>query len=391
VPVDLGELFWRILTQVEDGYRTNMAQLFQIMQDAAVPLTVLDMSYVDSPDVEIVAKTQYNRLSPPKAEGRALRIRRRIKTCCKGLLEAEAENGKPLASSRVTYLHRTVRDYIKQPKIWSPFLELTGDNFDLARRQYNLHAIQVKAINACETDFWIAMLYAIHATVRAAPGNEGSMQVKLLTQLDEIGCRCARGRSSKATPHWSSLRRGCHLNTSFLHLAIQLQFHDCVRHALAVECVRSPNHEVKEREDAIMLLIATHHYKTFAEDPAASRLSIISKKPSMELIKLFLDLGSDPNYSIKGARRSHSNLTEEHSVWSIHLTERHRTSDTWIAISTLLLEYGADPTLMNVSSPGVPKEIEKLVQQKMAERNKKRRKDAVGSVFKIRKWIGLPG
>lgn len=201
VPADLEELFWQILTQVEDEYRTNMAQLFQIIREAAEPLTVLDMSYADSPDLDIVTKTQYDRLSAPKAEGRALRIRRRIKTCSKGLLEAEADNGKPLASSHVTYLHRTVRDYIKRPEIWTQFLALTGGDFVLARRQYNLRVIQIKANNACDFDLWVAMLYAIDAAVRTASENEGGLQVKLLTQLDEIGRRCAQGRSSRIAPH----------------------------------------------------------------------------------------------------------------------------------------------------------------------------------------------
>jgi hypothetical protein len=388
LPVDLGDLFWRNLTQVDDGYRTNMAQMFQLMKQAPEPLTVLDMSYADSPDPDIVAKTQYNRLSAPKAEGRALRTRRRLKTCCKGLLDAEADSGKPLASSHVTYLHRTVRDYIKQPEIWTRFLELTGDDFVLARRQYNLHAIHIKAINACEFDFWVAMLYAIDAAIRVAPENEGGTQVKLLVQLDHIGQHCAAGGSSNATLHWSSLRQGLHMNTSFLHLAIQLQLHHYVRHALALEPVPPTGSDVRQREDAVMLLMATHQYKFFARDPDMPRVSILPKTISVELIKLLFSRGSDPNYPIKDSLRSY-NFTGDYSTWAVHLNVRKRTSRTWITISTLLLEHGADPTLVNASTPGIPKEIVDLAQQKMKEWDRKRRKNAVGSMFKMGKWIGL--
>jgi hypothetical protein len=143
----------------------------------------------------------------------------------------------------------------------------------------------VKANNACDFDFWEAMLYAIDAAIRTAPENEGGSQVKLLTQLNEIGRRCAQDRSSRIEPYWYSLKKGCHLNNSCLCLAVQLQLYYYVRYALAHETIRRGGHENKQRDYATMLLMAIHHYKIFAKDSDIPRVSIIPKETSLELIK----------------------------------------------------------------------------------------------------------
>jgi hypothetical protein len=395
VPVDLEDLFWKILTQVENGYRTNMSQLFQIMRASVETLTVLDISYADDPDPEIVSKTQYGRLDSDKAKGRALRMRRRLNTCCKGLLEADADNDQPLASARVTYLHRTVRDYMERPEVWSRFVALTGDEFSLYFRLYNMHAIQAKAINACDEDFWKAMMYAIEAATQTDPANEAGKQVKLLTQLDEIGAHCARGQLSDAAKHWSSLRKGGRLNTSFTHLAIQLQLHEYVRHALALKSTGSTDITVRCKEDAVMLLMATLHYDIWIKEPNLPRLSFVPTSPSVQLIALFLERGADPNHIIEGALRTHGNITGDYSPWGVHLREPARGSQMWSEISTLFLEHGADPVQVHRDTPDMPEAIVALAQRKAREKQdamrKRRKKDMIGSIFKVGKWRGLAG
>lgn len=133
--------------------------------------------------------------------------------------------------------------------------------------------------------------------------------------------------------------------------------------------------------------MATYHYKFFAKDPDTPRVSILSRQPSLEIIKSLLERESDPNHPIKDALRLHSR--REYSVWAIHLKQRDRTSDTWIAISRLLLESGADPTLLDSDTPDIPTEIADLVHQKTKEMDKKRKKDPVGSKVKFGKWLGM--
>ncbi|KAH7072170.1 hypothetical protein BKA63DRAFT_474270 [Paraphoma chrysanthemicola] len=395
VPVDLEELFWKILTQVEDGYRRNMSQLFQIMRASAEPLTVLDMSYADDPDTDIVLKTQFGRLESEKAKGRALRMRRRLNTCCKGLLEADSNNNETVASTRVTYLHRTVRDYIERPEVWSRFVEITGDDFQLYFRMYNMHAIQIKAINTCDQDLWKAMLYAIEAATRVATSNEAGRQVKLLTQLDEIGTQCARGKLSATFKHWSSRRKTCRLNTSFLHLAIQLQLHEYVQYALLSKAPMQSDIATKDKDEATMLLMATLHYDIFTKDSELPKLSFIPTSPSVDLIKLFLERGADPNHIIEGALLTHGNITGSYSPWGVHLREPNRSSQSWSEISRLLLDHGADPDQVRSTTPDMPEDIVALAQQKSIERQdlirRTRKKDVLGSIFKVGKWRGLAG
>jgi hypothetical protein len=117
VPLALEDLFWKILTDVQPEHRVHMSQLLQIMRSETRPLSLLDFFYADDLNPEIVPNTSYGVPDPDQAEARALTMQRRLKACCKGLLQAEQQRGLRLSSASVTYLHRTVRDYLDRPEI----------------------------------------------------------------------------------------------------------------------------------------------------------------------------------------------------------------------------------------------------------------------------------
>ncbi|KAF2028318.1 hypothetical protein EK21DRAFT_113953 [Setomelanomma holmii] len=127
-----------------------------------------------------------------------------------------------------------------------------------------------------------------------------------------------------------------------MHLALQLQLHHYIRHVLAQDVVAPPDAAAKRSEDATRLLMATLHYDNFAKDASLPQLDLIPTSLSIELIKLFLDRGADPNYLIEGALMTHGNITGDYSIWGVHYREQNQSSETWAAISTLLLEHGAD-------------------------------------------------
>jgi len=383
VPADLEALFWKMLADVDTSHRGHSSQLLQIMRASRDTLTVLDFSYGDDSDPNLLHNAPFGPLDPQQAEGRACRMRRRLKVCCKGLLEAEALYRQPVAFAKVTYLHRTVRDYVERPEIWLPLLQMTDISFNLAHRMYNIHAIRIKrdhrpyktSLSDIEvTDFWREVLHAIEYATQADPGDGAGLQTALLKQLDELSEHCwerkyptyfADVEDTAAQPkHWSSIRKGGQLNTSFIHVAIQLQLTDFLQYAIALKPVKLFDANEWRHEAAIRLLMATLYYDQFAKDISTSELKIVPQSLNISLIRQFLEQGADPNYKIENALMAYGNITGSYTVWETHLREPNRTTETWSEVSLLLLHAGANPTLVNSAIPGVPDEVVQLALQK---------------------------
>lgn len=434
IPGDLERLFEGILTNVDQERRGHVSQLLQVMRGSQEQLTVLEFSYADDEDPGVVAKAGYGSLDPQLAKARALRFRRRLKVCCKGLLEAEAEHGQPIYLAHVTYLHRTVRDYIERPEVWCQILSQEGDDSNPALRLHNVYAMRIKMnseTGSILTDFWQQVLQAIKYATRVDPKDSLGLQVRLLKQLDDIATHAIKKRLTdfpssawdaisvrmRDREHWSSLRKGGESNASFMHLAIQLQLAHYVQWQIQEEkkalppkaegCQRvKPDYNtatdgcqiltsfITSEEANLRLLMATLHYDSFAKDPAFSKVNIVPTSPSLDLIALLLQQGADPNQKIEGALKSHhnnsqyGNATSAYSVWECHLRETARASRNWISVSMLLLEHKADPSLVTNTKIDTPREVLVLAMQMARDQRTEIRKQKFrrfGSVFKVEK------
>jgi hypothetical protein len=401
IPDDLEKLFWKILTNVDQERREHVSQLLQIMRGSLEQLSVLDFSYADDPDPDVVGKALYGAPDPQQAEGRARRMRRRLKVCCKGLLEAEAEHQQPITLAHVTYLHRTVRDYLERPEIWSQFLVMAGDDFNFSLRMFHVHALRVKMNTETPgiyTDFWYQVLHAIEYAVRTDPNGRLGLQVRLLKELDHVAtCVIDRrisnntsspGQTIGARMHWSSLKKGGQFNTSFIHLAIQLQLTQFVRQHILEEQKHPLPVAQRCQEANLRLLMATLQYDRFSKDPALSALGIVPNSPNAELTALFLQQGADPNHKMEGALKSHGNITGAYSTWECHLREPDRATESWTTISKVLLENKADPSLITSTTTNIPQEVLTLAQQKSRDQRtetKKHKFRRLGAVFRVEK------
>jgi hypothetical protein len=105
LPPGLETLFWKILSQLDSLHLKRMSQLVQIIQKAREPLDVLEMSYADEDDLELVFKMPVQPLPDEKKNARAQLLRRRLNACCKGLVVIPHEPGARLWNCRVSYLH----------------------------------------------------------------------------------------------------------------------------------------------------------------------------------------------------------------------------------------------------------------------------------------------
>lgn len=111
VPFTLEELFQKILGDLNPEYFTQGCEMFQLVVTALGGLTLLDMSLaLDGCESAILAP-----ISPMTMEEMSFRVdtmRRRVVSRSKGLLEIYEVKRKQ-EEARITYLHRTVKDFFK--------------------------------------------------------------------------------------------------------------------------------------------------------------------------------------------------------------------------------------------------------------------------------------
>jgi hypothetical protein len=134
-----------MLNSMEPRYYTTASELFQIFHAAKRRLTVICMSYAHKEDTNLALQRTVESIQQSESRYRALTMKRRLNTSCRGLIEVHStptaadgpshcskDTGAPasvdsldlrisscrgsrLADSKVEYLHRTVKDWLCGP------------------------------------------------------------------------------------------------------------------------------------------------------------------------------------------------------------------------------------------------------------------------------------
>lgn len=134
LPPDLEALFKKIVADLEPDYFEQASHIFQAARAAQLPwkvmqntpmlgfnlfkrdiphLTLLSISFIDE-DVQQALNTKYTYASNTDEQiFRAERMRRRLHSRCKGLLDVPSFD-KHGPEARVEYLHRTVKDFLEE-------------------------------------------------------------------------------------------------------------------------------------------------------------------------------------------------------------------------------------------------------------------------------------
>lgn len=116
LPTQLEDLFRKILDQLNPEYFVQASELFQLVESAVKPLMLLDVSYAIE-GYEESMKAPVATVKEAERTYRAETMRRRIQSRCKGLLESPLPRLRKHKAT-VQYLHRTVRDFIRNRTIW---------------------------------------------------------------------------------------------------------------------------------------------------------------------------------------------------------------------------------------------------------------------------------
>jgi len=369
LPPDLADLYYKMLHSLDPFYYAHASQLFQLTRAASSPLSLLTLSFADE-EPEYVFNCEVRPLSDDEKYARSDLMRRRLNSRCKGLLEIPRGNTESncittqivnrnsivftnddrnvksrkisIADSTVHYLHRTVKDFLEQPRVWKELLRISPRGYNPRLGICRAFVARLKCMDPETLDlqtFWEAIKICIeYARVDKDPTGD---YVLLLKELDSAASKlamavCHDGSSflsyysrgppaitgnKNLHPHWTSTFSGYEVNKglTFLSLAVKLNLQYYVRELAQDSClVVQDSGPWPLLRDAISYegsLILFFDIRTF---------------PNISMVKLLLDKGADPNWTRNSGNgyTVFAYLLEQATIASGTLSYKNQNQDT---------------------------------------------------------------
>jgi hypothetical protein len=110
---DLRSLFSLMLNTVEEDYHEQQAQMLLVACHTKAPLSLIGFSFLDEEDPDFALNCPLEDIPFEAAQTRCEGIRKRLVARCRLLLEPVTDRRYPF-DFRVTFLHRTDRDYLSE-------------------------------------------------------------------------------------------------------------------------------------------------------------------------------------------------------------------------------------------------------------------------------------
>jgi hypothetical protein len=291
IPSDLEELFDKMLNSLEPFYFSHACQLIQIIRASQQPLTLLHLSFADEdgPLSAIQAKTEP--LSEEQLLERVEMMRRRLKSRCKGLIEAPVRQYG--ADSDVQYIHRTAKDFLETPDIWAKILRGTDNSFDPNRSLCNSYLLQLKTMSPTAINSMYGWYY-LPWCLEYATQVELSSGEALITYIDEVSRTCEAiallytGDRNGPWEPWTGSSYESIQN--FIHLAVR-----CGLYSYMTTKVD----QLSRNELAFLLMTYAEANGVLSEFKYKQALS---KRPfpDLEMIRLLLESGASPRLAMRG-------------------------------------------------------------------------------------------
>jgi len=141
LPTDLEDLYKYIFHRISPRYRGDASRLLQLVQAGTadgIDLSMLELSFADCRDPDLVFNTDIEPMPVSEVQSRSQMLEARLKSRCLGFLEiVETSHSGPSSdwakthmASSVKFLHRSVLEFLTREDIRSEFLRLDDDDFD---------------------------------------------------------------------------------------------------------------------------------------------------------------------------------------------------------------------------------------------------------------------
>ncbi|KAK9426665.1 putative NACHT domain-containing protein [Seiridium unicorne] len=336
LPSDLDDLFDRFLfrKRSKDELQES-AHIFRLVHarelvasfikdESANSLSIWEIVFALAHyDNKIESAKSYEEVADDEIWARCGEAVREINTRSTGLLEIYTERGRgnlfesshqreresmgsharKVAASRVTYLHRTVRDYlISKPGIWESLVAHSSTSFDPHLRLLQSHVLRLKhSIEPLEhhrrLDEWYPDIVLSLSHARYVSTDQHAEQTILVNQLDQSISWYWLTRSGDPCDHWArscfgsyERRKGNKIAFKYPFLALCTKFgleHYVLETLDVLARIEDPPKSENEDEDASQILEETP-LLSYALEFLTSRQKTIMPFSSPEFIKSLL-------------------------------------------------------------------------------------------------------
>ena len=401
LPPDLEDLYEKMLNSLDPFYFEHASQYFRLVRASKEPPTLLCLSFADEePDFVQTCKVQT--LDDHQKLSRANIMKRRLNSRCKGLLEVSQafasrhrratlrKNSIKLERSEeltVQYLHRTVKDFLDSPRVWTRLVAATQNGYDPNLALSRSYLAQLKCMDpeGLEQTVFLGVIRSClrHAYLAQERSGDGAVPVDLTPLLDELDraatnlvntptflelpfmqryAASVHDRTGFPGPSWTCfLSSGANRPCTFLSLTVGLGFHSYVGNKVGQGCLQAH---------------ASGSWPLLADAVTMyGNLNLVfdwSTGPSAGMVKLLFDRGADPNQKLSTG-----------TVWTLLLHniesnpcmvhQRNKKPHVYSEVMSLFLQNGADLTsnwelFSSVAHNGVGNLIVAKVLQKMNTR-----------------------
>ena len=328
-PTDLDELFRYTLFELQsDANLKQASQLFHLIRAreticdftrdyTSASSTLWELALALDANMETFLGVEVHQPSKEEEASACQKIKDRIENHCAGLLgtydKAAKRAGNPirfkddvtsqqahrLAHTRVTYLHRTVRDFLVGPKEWNFLLQQTvGIGFDPHTAHLQSQVLQLKLpLEEPEQhrrldEWWPNIMFAMTHARYASPTSV-STQVMLLDELNNTLNWYWLPRKKVVNDNWAQNAFGSYEERNkhktdfydpYLSLATKFGLEGFVEVALA-----TGKHPYKGGQPLLSYAVQYLVHRQFSIYPSSS--------PS--LVRMLLEHGADPNLVYK--------------------------------------------------------------------------------------------
>ena len=345
IPPDLEKFFKHMLDNIEDAYKIQSAQSFILALQAKEPLTLMTFSLLDEEAPEYAINWDIQAMPASEIRRRYDVMRKRLNSRCKDLLEitsavtqgpqlascglsqvgvasqhqqADTSSAEDFFAFRVDFLHRTVRDFLLGGEIKHLLECRPPGSFDPQRSLCQAFLAQIKTIPVSSkllstsgsfSDLVDDLTYYLREL--EIRDQNSVIQRPMLQELESVLSYYQRRHfvtlaifpSNPSFRHRSSkFDSRAEFNASFLKLVLRKDLRSYFN----------------DKVDEYPSLCTTDNMNYFLE--CALSPSTISSKhevaPSIEMLRIILSKGADPNHPSSGSTIWLNFLSSIASTWS---------------------------------------------------------------------------
>ncbi|KAF2263129.1 hypothetical protein CC78DRAFT_497371 [Lojkania enalia] len=324
LPPDLEGFFQKILDSQEPEHKEHASQLFQVFRAAMKPVSITTFTFADE-DTDTILNAEVSPVSVDQLHFKIDRMRRRLNSRCKGLIEVAQRNFSP--NSSVEYLHRTVKDFMEKESTWGKVKAMTPSTFDPHFALCKSFLMQLKKMPPYDMSDLEALLSEFISRISQSESTVTDIKIVMLDQLDDTLNHIISQETIKETspigqqvikypgvqPHWTHTGQLSHetfMPGTFMNFVVSH------RYFWYLESKISQGFQVKQAKGLAPLLYS-----------AIIRPHASNEQVDVEIVKCLLEHGADPNESFGGRQ-----------IWDF--SRPAINMDVYQKINDLLLQYG---------------------------------------------------